>query len=70
MLDDDSVDLDTLLSEVGIDLIELRRELVADYQATWKKVRTGQYLTLYDCGYPCPRCNQRILHFRRVGLWD
>lgn len=70
LLADDSVDPDTLLSEAGIELIELRRELVADYQSTWEKVRAGEYRALYDCGYPCPGCGHKTLHFRQAGHWD
>ncbi len=68
--DEDGVDLDKLLSEMGTDLKTFRTELAADYQAKWEKIRSGEYHTLYDCSYPCPRCNQRTLYFENAGHWD
>lgn len=62
--------LDEFLSENGSDRAELQKELVAEYEATWEKIRAGKYVTLYDCGYPCPSCGRMTLHFENAGHWD
>jgi len=65
---DDDPEAEELLQ--GVDRQKVTRELIAKYQATWQKIRAGEYLTLYDCGYPCPKCKQETLHFEDVGSWD
>ena len=67
---DDNCDIDKLLSEMGTDRLSFSNELIAEYQTTWKKIRAGEYYTLYDCGYPCPKCKRKTLHFESAGRWD
>jgi hypothetical protein len=68
--DKSRAEFEAVLSELALDLNGLRAELIADYQATWEKVRAGKYFTLYDCVYPCPKCKRRTLQFESAGLWD
>lgn len=68
--DDSRAQFEAILSDLELDLNGLRAELVANYEATWEKVRAGEYYTLYDCAYPCPKCEQRTLHFKSAGCWD
>ncbi len=70
LCDADGIGLDEFLAEIAMDLNEFRSQLVANYESTWERIRAGEYRTLYDCGYPCPRCKQRTLHFETAGHWD
>lgn len=69
-LGDDVAERDKFLSEIGSNGVGVREELVAEYEATWEKIRAGKYVTLYDCGYPCPSCGRMTLHFENAGRWD
>lgn len=66
----DEPEADDLLREEAVDRLKLTGELIAKYQATWQKIRAGEYLTLYDCGYPCPKCKRETMHFEYAGSWD
>lgn len=64
------LDIEQLMSEVDSSLDELRRDLLADYDAKWERIQAGGYETLYDCRYPCPKCKHKDLQFKNVGHWD